>query len=229
MRLRFTERSTEDEVLEILWEVNGKQLTVCKRDLIPLLKRRSVLIRLEVVRALSRIGPGTAHALRSRALVERNEVVLSEIIEALEYFEDRASIEMLKNLASRHSSQLVRSYASVAAGEVLGHEAVPYLLEVMRSDNSPRVRASVAAYLAGKDYSEALGAVGRALQYKDVIARRRVANRLGSSAPEINRAKIISLLTNSLKYEPTPGGQEDLEDAIRALKALPGRRVGGRP
>jgi hypothetical protein len=74
----------------------------------------------------------------------------------------------LRDLAERHPSPLVRSYALMAVADIVGKAAIPYLQEQRRKERSNYVRVALDSVLFAKGRDEALPDLIKDLKSRDV-------------------------------------------------------------
>jgi hypothetical protein len=181
-----------------------------------LLSHRSTRVRISCANALGRAGIG-ALALRERLGRERSPVVLAEICDSLAIVRDEASLPQLRRLAKSHRSQIVRSYALMAIGDVAKRASVAYLTRMRARDPNRRVRAAVDCVLLALGAEGALSAVLKDLEARDPLIRASVANLLSHYAPRRNRRDLVACLRQVAESEEFAGVKASLEEAIRTL------------
>lgn len=171
---------------------------------------------MEAAKALGRAGVG-ARAIRDRIGVEKNELVLTDLTEALLSAGDLASVDLLKVLASTHGSALVRAYASMAVADLVEGDSLPFLRLRLKNEGSRRVKATLLGLLFVYGADDVLGELLRGLRSRDAAIRGKIANMLAYYLPRRKRREILSALDAAARIETTTGNRERLEAAIKAL------------
>lgn len=184
-----------------------------------LLRHRSVVIRYAAASALGRACVGNDE-LRAALDREKNDTVIAEICEALAACRDRHSVQVLKDLASNHSSSLVRSAAVEALFEIAGPQIVQFLVEKHSKERSRRAMASLSVllYLAGQH--DKIKDVVRLLGSRDYIVRCRLANLIAYHSESAVSGDLLDALNVALSREETRAARSSLENAIRRLSVL---------
>lgn len=181
-----------------------------------LLRHRAVVVRWAAAQALGRAGIGEEDLLE-RLGEEKNPLVLTEITESLAGSGDLRSLPKLREVAERHPSALVRSYAILAVADLLGRHAIPYLLERRGQERGRRMRATIDAALFAKGATEALPDLLASLRSRDPKIRSLVANLMAHDAPRKKRADLLAAFQKALAAETHTGVRGDLQRAIERL------------
>lgn len=208
--------TSSDELTNRVQEMTPAQVRRQAEDVKSLLAHRNQLVRWAAAAALGRAGLG-APELRERLATERNEIVLTEIAEALASLRDEPSLPRLRSLAEEHSSPLVRNYALLAVADISGKEALPYLRDRLDRERSRRVKASLRCALFAKGAGDVLPDLLKDLRSNDFKVRRGVANLLYHYAPRRQRPVLLAALREAAGRETLPGARADLERAIEEL------------
>jgi HEAT repeat protein len=184
-----------------------------------LLSSRFVLVRMEAAQALGRAGVGL-DAILARVGQEKNELVMTDLTEALLSTGDPMCIPLLKNLAE-HLSALVRSYALMALADLVQGDSLPFLRARLECESHRRVKATLRGLLFVYGDEEGFGGIRACLRSRDATIRAATANLLRHYRPRRKRREVLAALAAAAQNEKYPGIRGDLEKTIRILE---GRR-----
>lgn len=183
-----------------------------------LLRHRSTFVRGAAARALEwgRVG---ASALTKALAQESNDLVITDLADALAAVRENRSLPRLRQIARSHRSSLARTYAVLAIAKIQGKDAIPFLLGRRKVERSPRALAAVAMALFQLGLKDALPDLLRRLSSRDYHVRCSIANMLADARPRRRRATILAALKRSLEVEPTVAARSSLERAVADLSA----------
>lgn len=207
-----------DTLLEWLEALAAERVAAKARTVERLLSHRSREVRSAAALALGR-SDKASKVLRQRLSREPNELVLTDICEALSDLDDAAAVDPLSKLAREHKSQLVRRYALMALADISGMPALPFLEDRIARDRSRRVRATLSVLLLWMEAAAALPALIKGLKSKDIIVRRLIANLLSQYPPAVCRPEVLSALECAHRVEEVRGARIDLSEAVSFLQA----------
>lgn len=206
-----------DDLQYELWRLEGSELEANRAGIQSLLGDREPLVRFESARALGKLGVSAIDPIRERLVLERDDLVLSEVITQLGNLDDEESIGEITSIYHRHSSHLVRSAAVNALVDLIGVDAEEFLLSSLRTDRSRRVRASIACALTWLGSTVGVEAVRHSLKSHDFYVRSSIANLLDYYLPSKNRKELIAILTEAKQREAHKVIQDELQSTIDGL------------
>jgi len=207
---------TIEKLLKQIRSLDACQVTEKFTEISDLLNHRSVEVRQELIKALVRAETGEP-ALIERLKIEKNELVTTDLCDALGNLESVAAIPALRRITQCDRSALSRRYAITALLDILWEQTIPFLKVLRKTERSYRVRSSIdlALFIAGDDAS--LSGMLDGLRSQDYIVRCSIANQLWSYRPQRYRSEILKALRAALDREWAVAPRGDLEMAIAEL------------
>ncbi len=210
------ERASTGRLDQWLENLEARQIQGEARQIEALLGARSVSVRMEAARALGRAGIG-AKAIRTRIKLEKNELVLTDLTEALLSARDMESLGLLQKLASTHRSQLVRSYSLMAFADLTRKKSTAFLRSCLAREKSRRVQATLLILLFVYGANDVLDDLLRALRSRDPVVRHKIVNMLRDYAPRRKRKEFLAGLRAAAEVETMAGIKQDMAATISAL------------
>jgi HEAT repeat protein len=208
-------------VLKLSDQLDLMKSSEVRRDFMSIarfLRHRSPVVRGAAVSALKRAKIGTVELTRTIE-TERNELVLTNLTEALAVLKARSSLPRLRRLAESHPSQLVRKYAVHAIAKIQGKEAIRFLTRRRKVERSRRVQAKLSMILFELGVDEALPDLLRRLTSRDYLVRCSSVNMLSDARPKRQRTTIVRALQRSLENETTVAARSSLKHAVAELSS----------
>jgi hypothetical protein len=205
--------SNPDQLAKWLETVKPAEVHRQAESIKSLLDHRSVLVRWATAQTLGRSGVGGPELLK-RLDHERNAIVITEITESLASLSEMQSLPKLQELAEKHSSPLVRTYAILAITDLAGKRAIPFLWERRSKERNSAVKATLDCALFVKGVVEILPDLLEDLKSRKPKVRNLVANLLYHYAPRRGRTLLLTALREALARETLPGIRGDIERAI---------------
>jgi HEAT repeat protein len=133
--------------------------------------------------------------------------------------DDNRSVPILKTLARRHPSALVRRKAVWAVSEILEGDAVPFLRERERSETSNRVKVAIRFALVKNGDRSRLRPFIEMLRSRDYIVRASIGSFLADhvSLAGEDREQAARYVRKALSAEQTRAAAEALNRALLRL------------
>jgi HEAT repeat protein len=207
-----------DDLQYELCSLEGSKLEANSAGIQTLLGDRESLVRFESARALGKLGKSSLEPLRGRLALEKDDLVLSEIICQLGDLDDEESIGEIEKIYSEHPSHIVRSAAVNALVDLIGVDAEEFLIASLQTDRSRRVRASIACALAWLGSTVGVNAIRHSLKSRDQIVRGKIGTLLDYYLPVENRKELIAILSEAMQRETLGVVQKALQGAIDSLE-----------
>lgn len=171
-------------------------------------------VRVAAVEAVTR-GEIGASVLRRAAAMERNDVVLATICEALMIQDDRSSVPFLKKVTVTHRSSLVRRHAAWAVSEIVGPSSVEWLRRVVHHERSGIAKAAMLGALVKHGHTESLPALLAMLRSADYRVRTSVANFFADNLGFAADKRVRECLRDAFSAEKTRAASASLKRALR--------------
>ena len=208
-----------NDLLSSLYGLNVAEILTRQASIEGLLNHREIEVRRAAAEALGIAGVG-ATALRERLTLEKNDLVLAEILDSLGALQDADSLPDIYRLASDHPSQLVRTFAVLALQEIEGADDLKKFLQTrLRLERSRRVQVAIAYVLVDRGDRNALEPLMLGLNSRDPIVRLRVASLIRQVPPRNFTKELRRGLQERLDREDVEG-RASLEQALEALSAV---------
>lgn len=170
-------------------------------------------IRSAAISALVRARQRTDE-IRRRLSVESNDLVVSDICDALARLHDLESVPLIQFIARSNPSRLARASAIAAVVDLLHEGAASFLAERATDERDERVRLEIYRGLLVNGDDSAFDRMIEALGSADYQVRCASAALLSEYTPSSNRLRILEALHEALSRETTEAARSSIQLAL---------------
>jgi HEAT repeat protein len=182
----------------------------------------SLHVRMSAAKALGSVDLGEEALLR-RLRMEKNELVVCDICDALSSMMAVNAVPDLREVANYHPGPLARRFALLALFDLSGKESLPFFQNRLRYERNRAARSTLHYLTFISGAREALAEVLKSFLSKSSLVRSSAANRVQQYPPTHDRTELIKGLDRAIAREKFSGIKQELAEARDLL--LRGQRL----